>query len=217
MRKLLLASTAAAALTLGFAGTADAVTVTNLADAPAAWAAALAGTANTLNVPGTWSVLPSVRVGNLANVYRSPFDNEDLPGNPDNSAFIGLEYYAVGPGNPNNPAVMTFTSDQTSLTFLWGSVDSYNTLEFYDNNVLIATVLNTDISPAPGNVAGRGAAYVAISGLLFDEIRFNSGLNALEFSNMTTTPVPLPAALPLMLAGLAGIGLVARRRASTSA
>jgi hypothetical protein len=198
------------ALTVGFTGTAGALTVTKLADAPTAWATAMAATPDTLSKPGTWSVTPSTRIGNKPGDWRSPFDNESLPGLPNNSAYIGKSYWAVGPDNPTNPARMTFATDQNSLSFLWGSVDTYNTLEFYLNSVLQGKV--TDFSFA-GNQSGRGASYVKITGVVFDEIRFGSTqLDAFEFSNLSTTPVPIPAAAWLLGSGLLGLFGLARRK-----
>ena len=201
---------AALALTLGFSGTAGAWTVTKLADAPTAWATAMAATSDTLNKPGTWSVTPSTRQGNKSGDWRSPFDNESLPGLPDNSAYIGNSYWAVGPDNPNNPAKMTFATDQNSLSFLWGSVDTYNTLKFYLDGVLQGQV--ADFSFA-GNPSGRGASYVKITGVVFDEIQFGStAQDAFEFSNLSATPVPIPAAAWLLGSGLLGLFGLARRK-----
>jgi hypothetical protein len=132
----------------------------------------------------------------------------------DNSAYIGLSYFAVGPGNPNNPATMTFVNDQKSLSFLWGSVDSYNTLKFYLNGVLQDQVTNFSFA---GDPPGRGASYVNVTGVIFDEIRFGStDSNAFEFSNLSTTAVPIPAAAWLLGSGLFGLFAVGRRRRSAS-
>jgi hypothetical protein len=204
---------AAAALTFGFIGTASALTVTKIADAPTAWQTAMNAQGNTTFVPGEWSVAPATRSGNSSGKWRSPFDKQDVGGNNNNSSYIGNSYFAVGPDNTTTEAVMTFTVDQTSLSFLWGSIDTYNRLSFYLNNALQGEVTNPAFG---GNQTGRGASYVRISGVIFDEIRFGSKQNAFEFSNMSTTAVPIPAAAWLLGSGLFGLFAVGRRRRSAS-
>ena len=220
MKRFVPLAAAAFALAIGFSGTASALTVTNLSDAPTAWAAAFGSNpvndTSTLATPGVWADAPKSQAGNWAGVYRSVFDNEGVAGVPNNSAYIGLKYWSVGPaayyGVGGNEARMTFAVDQTSLSFLWGSIDNYNAVEFWLNGALSSTVVDSDIAPSPTNPAGRGASYVRITGVLFDEIRFKSSSNAFEFSNLTTTPVPIPAAVWLLGSGLIGLFGVARRK-----
>ena len=42
----------------------------------------------------------------------------------------------------------------------------------------------------------------------------NSGKYDLVSQTLTPTPVPLPAALPLLLGGIAGLGFMSRRKAA---
>jgi hypothetical protein len=211
-----LAGLAAAALVASAMAVSAAPVVTLIDDAPGAWAAAVASTPTTTTLPtgASWTATPQTRTGNSSGIYRSPFDNEGLAGSPDNSAYIGLSYFAVGPDNPNNPAKLSFGGVlHDGLKLLWGSPDTYNYLYFYKEGSLVATVLNTDIAPQPDPATTFGAAFVHITNVVFDEVWFKSSPNnAFEFSNVSATVVPLPAAAWLMLAGLGGLGLMSRRR-----
>jgi hypothetical protein len=198
---------AAATLALGFSGAAVALTVTQHSSAPTSWTDALAATPNSIAVPGTWTTAPSTRLGNLAGDYRSPFDIENA-GSSDTTLLNSKQYFAVGPGNATDTAIMTFTVAQSSLSFLWGSVDTYNTLQFYLGGLLQDQVN----SFAWASQLTYGASYVTVAGVTFDEIRFGSpNTDAFEFSNLSTTAVPIPAAAWLLGSGLLGLFAVGRR------
>lgn len=136
-------------------------------------------------------------------------------------------YAAVGPSNAESTATLDLTSFGaiSSITFLWGSVDTFNTL----------TVLGTafhfgggdeGVSPATGNQANAnsnrlvtlnftGADRMNVTGL-----QFSATGNAFEFDNVNvvTAAVPEPASWALMLGGFGAIGgaLRSRRKAAVS-
>ena len=71
---------------------------------------------------GSWNPGRTPVVGSVGGQWRSPWEG-DTAGNED------TPYWTVGPspsGSPNlpNPASLEFSTDQTQLSFLWGSVDT---------------------------------------------------------------------------------------------
>lgn len=162
----------------------------------------------------TWIGSTSVRTANSDGIYRTPYDetsNAAVENTPlGNAAAAAIEYFAAGPGNPDNPAKLSFGGiDQSSLTFLWGSPDTFNNLIFRRDGVEVATFTGSLITGSPS----AGSRLVTYGGGLFDEVWFESvGSNAFEFASITTTPVPLPAGAVLFLTGLGGFAMFRRRK-----
>lgn len=193
---------AAAALSIASFAMANAATVTstNVDNATlsvlSSTSIALPGGAAFTSLPGS----PTTVQGSTP-VARSPF--EALP------VFSNISYFNV---TANNTAVLELSSLRTSFSFLWGSVDTYNTLR------LVNTAANTMIdiiSTALGNpdapTIGRGASYVTVSGFSFDRVEFISTGNSMEFSNIAA--VPLPAGGLLLIGALGGLAALRRRKA----
>jgi hypothetical protein len=103
---------------------------------------------------------------------------------------------------------------------LWGSIDTYNTLSFYDGATLVGSITGGQVAPLPNGDQGPGGTrYVNVTSTLgFDRVVASSNGWAFEFDNVAFNIVPPPAlgvpepgALALLAAGLVGLG-VARRR-----
>jgi hypothetical protein len=142
----------------------------------------------------------------VRNQYRSPWQGTALDG-------IGT-YTSV---QKDSYASYVFDAGYYAVDFMWGSVDSYNSLEFYYQGNWVDALHGDDAQLASvSNGLGFIVASIMAAGV-FDEIRFMSGNNAFEYANLTVSAVPLPAAFPLYGAGLAVLGFLGWRRRRKSA
>lgn len=120
-------------------------------------------------------------------------------------------YHSVSAGAS---ATYSFADDQNGFSLMWGSPDSYNRLAFFLDGDEVFSLTGSDVANPP--TPGLGFSNVTVSSLLFDEVRLSSTTNAFEFSNVTASPVPLPASLFMLLGGVFGLGGLGalRRRAA---
>lgn len=136
-------------------------------------------------------------------------------------------YWAVGPGNGATSAVLDLSSigDIYNISFLWGSVDGYNYVDFLDENGdVIETFDGTDIfNPANGNQSDPNTNPIVrfdVSGehvSTLKSIRLRSNSDAFEVDNFAINAVPEPGTWALMVFGfaLAGFGMRRRRQVAT--
>ena len=115
-----------------------------------------------------------------------------------------------------------FGAPTTAFGFLLGATDSTWTLDVYDagNNLLATESMPAVFGSNAGDYFGfsglSGAAY-AVATQVQDGIYTNGGVDYTFFDNIrvsSTTAVPEPGAVFLMVAGLALVGRAARRRAT---
>ena len=139
--------------------------------------------------------------GSLPNVYAAPFlsnHNGALFGDatvagPDSTVFL-----TTGTGS----VTLTLPGPEKYVGLLWGSVDTFNSLSFYDaSNNLIGTITGTDVTAsANGDQGASGTFYVNINSTeSFVSVVASSPYFAFEFDNFAFNPavqsVPEPASL----------------------
>ena len=155
----------------------------------------------------------AIRTGNVSGVAAQPFGST---GN----------YWTVGPtdGSPGIYDLSSYVYVNT-ISFIWGSVDSYNSIDFLDaaGNV-IATFTGSDVNnPANGNQTSPNTnplvtfTFTGADGYNVAAARLNSSRNAFETDNWTIVGgVPEPTTWALMILGFGAIGFSMRRRRSVA-
>lgn len=223
MKKLLLASS----LALGFASGlfADNIAITSVSGGGASGSTFVNFDGFTTDNSTQWATGVQVSFGGTAsavqgsalNQYAAPFlsgNNGVGFGSPDQAdGEDQTVYLSAGTGS----LTFDFTVDQKYLGLLWGSVDDYNTLSFYNDGNLLASFTGLDVTAfANGDQGASGTFYVSFNNLdgVFDQVVATSSINSFEIDNLafdTKNRVPDSGAT-IALLGLGLIGLASLRR-----
>ncbi len=231
LNKVLLSSMTLVGLSLGaMTANANLVIVSGVGGAPTAGVTRINFNADDVLPAGVALTLTpdaALVTGSQGGVYAAPY----LSGNNGNG-------FATGGGNQGNgqdttqyvttgstgstagaSATLAFTSAQKYLGLLWGSVDLYNTVEFFFGNASVGSITGSQVNAgATGDQGANGTFYVNInSDTAFNKVVFTSSQYAFEFDNVAfgekeIPAVPIPAAAWLLGSGLMGLFGLARRR-----
>jgi hypothetical protein len=147
------------------------------------------------------------------------FSSDSVSGERAKPANLGAEdIYLAVPTDLQEPISATFSLGFSANYFglFWGSVDTYNTITFYLDGLLIASFGGDDIAPpADGNQTSDATNFYTdfffTEGARFDTVTFSSTQFAFESANHAYA-VPEPGTLGLLGLGLAGLGFAGRRR-----
>ncbi len=147
--------------------------------------------------------------GSLSDYYAAPYlsnGNGTLFGDPTNGPDT-TTYVSTGVGS----VTLTLPGQEVYFGLLWGSVDSYNTLSFYNGSSFVGSVTGSQVtSNADGDQGEQGTYYVNITSTeSFNTVVATSTQYAFEFDNVAynSSAVPEPSSVVLSLIG--GIGVFA--------
>jgi hypothetical protein len=167
--------------------------------------------------PGwTYTGNGAIVTGSASGLYAAPF-NSSFMSSPD------ATHYLTVPRNFTNGnwAMVDFGgATYNALGLFWGSVDSYNTIQFLKGGIPVTggTWTGSQVI-SPGVANGNQSApstnlYVNFLDVPdFDAVRFTSSQPAFELDNLAVVPVPVPAAFLLGMLGLGAAGVKLRKYA----
>ncbi len=134
------------------------------------------------------------------------------------------QYFYTSPEIPNGTAQLNFI-DLSTVSFYWGSVDDYNTVDVLGANGVVLTSINgTDFSVAHGDQTDANTnqrIYIkAGAGEVISGLRFHATGIAYEIDDVagrlvsdgSPSPTPEPATWALMIMGFGMVGVARRRR-----
>lgn len=164
-----------------------------------------------LSAGWTWTGSYEIVNGSLEGKYSAP-------GGIDGATKDLTDYVTAPRSDSSGSGSVRVTGLPVSNYFglWWGSMDTYNTLTFYNGDLVVATITGTDV--AVGNDANGNQIipatnhYVNFLGLPnFDSFEMSSSQFAFEADNIAVGNVPIPPALWLLGSGLLGLIGIRRR------
>lgn len=134
---------------------------------------------------------------------------------------LGEDFLAVPNPVRSGSAIFSLDQDYNYFGLFWGSVDSYNTLAFYNGSDLLGSFGGDYFVPPLQADGGQGdwnsnrfINFYFTDGMTYDSVKLASGSYAFETDNHAfgSVSVPEPSVLALLGAGLLGLGFAGRRK-----
>lgn len=187
---------------------------------------ATGGAGNGLTVSFSGTGAGAINLPDAPGFYAAPFISDNNGASFGNSQADGrneTQYLTTGIGE----VTLQLDGHHQYFGLLWGSVDDYNSLSFYDGTTLLFSFSGLDVDGlGNGSQGADGTLYVNIdSDIPFDRVVASSTGYGFEFDNVAldvnpnelpNNPVPEPGTLALLGLGLlAGIAIRYRWVASS--
>lgn len=121
---------------------------------------------------------------------------------------IGNHFVGISGGNS---LTFSFAGPATYFGLLWGTVDDYNSITFYDGATVVGSFTGSDLLNPPDATSAIYANFFANGGT-FTSVTLTSSADSFEFDNVRVAATPLPAALGLFGSAIAAMGALGIRR-----
>jgi hypothetical protein len=107
----------------------------------------------------------------------------------------GLESRNYFAAQPNGDITLDFSSSQKYFAINWGSIDRYNSMQFYQDNSLVRSVTGSEIVANPNGVQNASGSYLVNftfnNEASFDRVVMKSTTPAFEFNIIAFAPTPI--------------------------
>lgn len=130
----------------------------------------------------------------------------------------GTKYLTVPIPGPSGSATLSLGGEFRSLSFYWGSVDTYNTVTLFQADGTFTSFTGSQIGfgvDPNGNQTDNNSnvrVNFLASGRGITSIQFDSSQFAFETDSFAGSAVPEPATWAMMLGGFGMLGFAARRK-----
>ncbi len=162
---------------------------------------------------------PAIVQGSLDNQYAAPTS--------DNSNYLAISPQGSNVVGATGPVTINFNKALDYFGLYWGSLDTYNYIDFYSNGKLLQAFTGTDVGGSNAKFgdhydasANFYANFFADQGQTFDEVVLGSNGVAFESDNHAyrAASVPEPNSMVGLLAiGTFGVSVLLKRRREQSA
>lgn len=156
--------------------------------------------------------------GAVTNVYAAPYlsgNNGVGFGSPNQANGVDTtKYLTTGTGS----ITLDFGTNLSYLGLLWGSVDDYNKIEFFNGADSVGWFTGMNVLALPnGNQGPNGSVYVNFNDAdgYFTKVVLTSSTNAFEIDNVATNAAGVPdsgATVAFLGLGLVALAAVRRKR-----
>lgn len=178
---------------------------------------------NATIVEGTGTEAATISFSGTSGIYNG--STSGVAAAPFTASGVQTSNYMAA--EPTGSVTITYAAQQQYFGLLWGSVDTYNTLTFYNGNQVVGQLTGSEIAAnANGNQGASGSYFVNANfvGATYNRVVASSGEPAFEFGlisasqtaqKISPAPFGLPGATPagaIVLCAGAWLRLRGRRR-----